>query len=295
MLTADEAAGLTRLALAYCLGKGSISLYSRCYVLQIPHPKQHEDYAFYQWRRLQAFLPAIKPPKLQAVTGSSDDAGQWALRCGSRWFETAWRLLYGVHGRFEVNPEVLQLLGAEALGSLWADRGRVLMTRGANFCHGRLNLSRYSWESAALIHSWIQLLTGASGKVHHSPRSVELPMLYYDSDNTERLVRSLSNTWMGGADCLQRKFRLPQRRHRQQLDLTEAVEAQNLMPVLPFTPPPVSQPLVRHPRRTVPGARATEAPRSLEPPQIRTAPGPDPSGPSPAAESSDCPPSAVAA
>jgi hypothetical protein len=286
MLTADEAAGLTRLALAYCLGKGSISLYSRCYVLQIPHPKQHEDYAFYQWRRLQAFLPTIKPPRLQAVTNSSDDAGQWALRCGSRWFETAWRLLYGVHGRFEVNPEVLQLLGAEALGSLWADRGRVLMTRGANFCHGRLNLSRYSWESAALIHSWIQLLTGAAGKVHHSPRSVELPMLYYDSDNTERLVRSLSNTWMGGADCLQRKFRLPARRPRQQLELTEALEAQALMPVLPFTPPPVSRPLVRHRRRTVP-----EAPRPLDPPQIRPAETDRQSDPG----TPGCPPSAVAA
>jgi hypothetical protein len=234
-------------------------------VLQIPHPQLQQDYAFYQWRRLATFLPTMKQPVLQAVP-AREGTGQWNLRCGSRWFETAWRLLYGVHGRFEVNPEVLQLLGAEALGSLWADRGRVLMTRGANYCQGRLNLSRYSWESAALLHSWIQLLTGASGKVHHSPRSVELPMLYYDSDNTERLVRAMASTWMAGSDCLQKKFRLPERSARGKSDPREILEAQALMPVLPFTPPTAAAPLVRQKRRGLPEG----APRSLDPPSFRS-------------------------
>lgn len=267
VLTADESAALTRLSLAYCLGKGSISLYSRCFVLQIPHPQQQRDYAMYQWRRLATFLPGLKEPQLHAVSSKDQGAGQWRLRCGSRWFETAWRLLYGVHGRFEVNPEVLQLLGAEALGSLWADRGRVLMTRGANFCQGRLNLSRYSFQSAALVHSWIQLLTGASGKVHHSPRSTELPMLYYDSENTERLIGALANTWMGGADCLARKFRLPEHSSSRHLKTAELLEAQALMPVLPFTPPAAPR-LERRPRRALPEG----APRPLQPPSFRSSP-----------------------
>lgn len=211
-LSADDSAALTRLSLAYCLGKGSISLYSRCYVLQIPHPKAHGPYAHYQHRRLAMHMPTIKEPVLQLVDANGRKGDQWRLRCGSRWFETAWRLLYDNGNGFRVTPEILHLLGAEALGSLWADRGRVIMRSGGDHCEGRLNLSRYDWASADLISSWVQLLTGARSSLEHSPASVEMPMLYFDSGNTERLVSQLKSTWMGSADCLALKFRLPVRR-----------------------------------------------------------------------------------
>jgi len=140
-LNPDESAALTRLVLSYCLGRGSICLCSRTYSLQLHQPSAHKEYTHYQWRRLRQFLPTTKEPKYHPTGDGKAGTGQWRLRVSSKSFETAFHLLYP--DGFRLSSAVLELLGAEAIGALWADRGRVLMTRGANYCNGRLHLSRY--------------------------------------------------------------------------------------------------------------------------------------------------------
>lgn len=210
-LNPDESAALTRLVLSYCLGRGSICLSSRSYSLQLHQPKAHADYTHYQWRRLRQFLPAIKEPRYHP-TDAAGDTGQWRLRVSSKYFETAYNLLYP--DGFNLTSSVLELLGSEAIASLWSDRGRVLMGRGAVHCTGRLNLSRYRLEEAELVGEWIYRLTGAEGRLQASPRSPFGPMLSYDSVATEALIASLSSTWMAQAECLARKFRRPHRSNR---------------------------------------------------------------------------------
>ena len=228
-LNPDESAALTRLVLSYCLGRGSICLCSRTYSLQLHQPSAHMEYTHYQWRRLRQFLPTTKEPKYHPTGDSKAGTGQWRLRVSSKSFETAFHLLYP--DGFRLSSAVLELLGAEAIGALWADRGRVLMTRGANYCNGRLNLSRYSFEEAQLVAEWIYKLTGTEGRLHHSPRSVDAPMLYYDSLATEGLIAALRGTWMAQAECLARKFRTPDRFLRDsRAGGHERLQAEMLMP-----------------------------------------------------------------
>lgn len=223
-LNPDESAALTRLVLSYCLGRGSICLSSRSYSLQLHQPKAHGDYTHYQWRRLRQFLPSIKEPRYYPTADSRGGAtsaadggstGQWRLRVSSLSFETAYNLLYP--DGFNLSSSVLELLGSEAIASLWADRGRVLMSRDAVHCNGRLNLSRYRLDEAELINEWIYRLTGAEGRLQASSRPPFGPMLSYDSLATESLIASLGSTWMAQAECLSRKFRRPQRHHRERL------------------------------------------------------------------------------
>lgn len=212
-LNPDESAALTRLVLAYCLGRGSICLCSRSYSLQLHQPKAHGDYTHYQWRRLRQFLPAIKEPRYHPTGDGSGETGQWRLRVSSLYFETAYRLLYP--DGFRLSSSVLELLGSEAIATLWADRGRVLMGRGAVHCNGRLNLSRFQPEEAELINEWIYRLTGAEGRLQAAPRPPHGPLLSYDSPATEVLIASLGSTWHAQAPCLERKFRRPDRRGQQ--------------------------------------------------------------------------------
>ncbi len=209
VLNPSESAALTRLVLAYCLGRGSICLCSRSYALQLHQPRANMDYTHYQWRRLRQFLPNTKAPRYVPVKGDTGDgrAGQWRLRVSSKYFETAFHLLYP--DGFQLRPPVLELLGAEAIASLWADRGRILVTRGRNFATGRLNLSRLTFEEAELVAEWISRLTGSGSTLHHGPRSFEAPMLYFDAESTANLMRAVSDTWMAQAGCLQRKFQVP--------------------------------------------------------------------------------------
>lgn len=260
-ITPDESAALTRLALSYCLGKGSICLVSRSFSLQIAHPKSEREYAYYQWRRLCQYLPRTKEPKFHEINDGicKEGSGQWRLRVGSRWFETAWRLLYGT-GSFYVDSTVLDLLGVEALAALWADKGRVQLTRNGNFCTGRLNLSRYSWESADAVHTWIRSLTGASGTIHHSPYSADAPMLYYDNEATIVMMRNLSSTWMSQADCLRRKFRLPRR-----IGPIDSILERERLAAMMQIPKSINR---RVPTRKPLKARMPEPP--LLPPSIRT-------------------------
>lgn len=266
MLNPDEGAALTRLVLSYCLGRGSICLCSRSYSLQLHQPGKHGEYTAYQWRRLRQYLPTTKEPRYYP-TNAASNTGQWRLRVSSKYFETAHRLLYP--DGLRLSSAVLELLGSEAIGALWADRGRVLLTKNANYCNGRLSLSRYSFAEAELLHEWIHRLTGANGRVHHSPRDVNAPMLYYDSLATEQLIAALSGTWMAQAPCLARKFRTP-RRSAGTLpkDSAERLQAEMLMPVLQTRR--VSGPLlqVRKPRRA-PGLQ--HEPRPEGPPSLRPA------------------------
>lgn len=266
VLTPDESAALTRLVLSYCLGRGSICLCSRSYSLQLHQPQRHADYTAYQWRRLRQYLPNTKEPRYYPTSGAAH-TGQWRLRVSSKYFETAYHLLYP--DGLRLTSAVLELLGAEAIGALWADRGRVLMTKNANFCNGRLGLSRYTFAEAELLHEWIRRLTGADGRVHHSPRDAQAPMLYYDSLATERLVTALRSTWMAQAPCLARKFRLPQRQaHALPRDSAERLQAEMLMPQLQTrrTSGPLLQ--TRRPRRA-PGLQPLPRPEGV--PLLRTA------------------------
>lgn len=248
-LNPDESAALTRLLLGFCLGKGSLCLYSRSYVLQIGQPKAYSDYAHYQWRRLRQFLPTSKEPRFHPMTNSS--GGQWRLRVCSRHFETAYKLLYGSGNGMAVSSNVLELLGAEAIATLWADRGRILMTRGDNYCTGRLNLSRCSFDEAALIHDWIFTLTGCMGRLHHSARSREAPMLYYDTDACQQLMAALQKTWMAQAQCLALKFRTPAPAATAAASASaEQLQAEMMMPQV--LPRPMAVLQKRQPRR-VPG------------------------------------------
>lgn len=210
ILNSDETAALTRLVIGFCLGKGSLCLYSRSYVLQIAQPKLLGAYSRYQWDRLRQFLPSALPPRYFRIEDPrlKSESGQWRLRTSSLYFETAHRLLYP-QGDFSLTSAVLELVGAEAIANLWADRGRILRTRQANFCSGQLNLSKCDWESAELVRQWIQTLTGAESRLHHSPRKREAPMLYFDHDNTLLLMQRLHRTWMATAECLNRKFQPP--------------------------------------------------------------------------------------
>jgi len=228
VLNPTESAALTRLVLAYCLGRGSICLCSRSYSLQLHQPRANMDYTHYQWRRLRQYLPNTKAPRYVPVKGESADgrAGQWRLRVSSKYFETAFHLLYP--DGFQLNSSVLELLGAEAIGSLWADRGRILVTRGRNYCTGRLNLSRLTFEQAELVGEWISRLTGSGSTLHHGPRSFDAPMLYFDPEATENLMRALSETWMAQAGCLERKFQLPI--SRQAVTPRESLAAGLMMP-----------------------------------------------------------------
>lgn len=186
------------------------------------------DYTHYQWRRLRQFLPNTKAPRYVPLTGDNADgrAGQWRLRVSSKYFETAFHLLYP--NGFHLSAAVLELLGAEAIAALWADRGRVLVTRGRNFCTGRLNLSRLSFTEAERVATWISRLTGSGSTLHHGPRSFDAPMLYFDPDATANLLQALSDTWMAQASCLQRKFQLPA--SRQVITPRETIAAGLMMP-----------------------------------------------------------------
>jgi len=276
ILNPYESAALTRLVMSFCLGKGSLCLYSRCYVLQIAQPNRAGDYAHYQWRRICQFIPTAKAPRFhplgESAPGEEDSRGQWRLRITSRWFETAYNLLYPQAGAdphtgfrpFRVEQPALELLGAEAIASLWADRGRVL--RGSGALKGQLNLSRISFEEAELLAAWIARLTGANGEVDRSPRNPHVPMLFLEQDDLLAMLQALRPTWMGQAPCLLGKFQPeppppskagPRRSRRRQLALAATLESG------PVENPPV--PAERKRNRRIP------APRPLLPPLLNQA------------------------
>lgn len=231
-LSSGEAAALTRLALGFCLGKGCICLVSRSYSLQLAHPKAELEYINYQYRRICQFLPATSPPKLHVIKSpGKPDAGQWRLRVSSRYLETAYHLLYP-NNRFQLSSCVLELLGGEAIATLWADRARVLMTKRSNYCLGRLGLSRMTFDEAELIRQWIFSLTGCESTLGHNPRSQDAPMLYFSSLNTIKLIETLQHTWMATAPCLERRFRRPPSHvDLSRLDAKERLEAAMLQPL----------------------------------------------------------------
>jgi hypothetical protein len=213
-LSSGESAALTRLVIAYCLGRGSLCYVSRSLSLQISHAYGEEDYIHYKWRRLCQYLPRTTAPQLyrlgRADANENEAFGQWRLRVGSRHFRVASNLLYpdGNSGGIRLTSEPLELVGAEGIGALWADRGRIHYNRSSSFSQGRLNLSRFDWTSAALIAEWIGTLTGSHGELLPNPRLPETPMLFFDHLAIVRLMDALSGTWMAQAACLKPRFLL---------------------------------------------------------------------------------------
>ena len=278
-LSSGESAALTRLALGFCLGKGSVCLVSRSYSLQVAHPKAELEYINYQWRRICQFLPATSPPRLYVIRRHDrEDAGQWRLRVSSRYLETAYHLLYP-NGRFRLTSCVLELLGGEAIATLWADRARVLMTKRSNYCLGRLGLTQMTFDEAELIRQWIFSLTGCESTLGHNPRSQEAPMLYFNSLNTIKLIDTLKHTWMATAPCLAKKFRTPPSHvDLSRLDARERLEAAMLQPLPLDRNAPSSLLRRREPGRRAPGTYVP-APVPLGAPEL---PEVSPEGQSPA-------------
>jgi hypothetical protein len=185
-----------------------------------------QGYSTYQWRRLCQFLPNCRPPRSHEtktgrpipdlIPGSAIPPGvqcQWRVRVSSRHFQIAQRLLYsGGAGPFCVTSDALSLVGGEAMASLWADRGRIVKLRRSKRdqpnCRGRLNLSRYSWDSALTVANWIGALTGARSTVIRNPRNPNSPMLEMEHGELARFLALLSDTWMAQAPELQAKFQL---------------------------------------------------------------------------------------
>ena len=179
-LNPPERAALTRLALAYALGRGSICLVSRSWMLQLYHPELHKDLAFYQWQRIRELLPYCREPKRFVRTtarGKDEDetaAGGGAelrMRVSSLHLQVAYQLLYPNGAGFSprLTTDVLGILGAEAMVSLWADRGRLLKPKRSSMVTGILSLSRYDFSSAEAIRQWIGAITGATPQLGPNP------------------------------------------------------------------------------------------------------------------------------
>jgi hypothetical protein len=157
-------------------------------------------------------------PKFHGLNPAAQEEGigkgQWRLRVSSRWFETAYNMLYPLSGAdetgyrpFRIEPTTLELLGAEAIAALWADRGRLLT--GGRRLRGQLNLSRVTFEEAELVSDWIARLTGSHSKLDHSPRNGGAPMLFFDGEAVLGMLQALRPTWMAQAECLSLKFQPP--------------------------------------------------------------------------------------
>ncbi len=274
-LSPPESAALTRLVIAYCLGRGSLCVASRTLCLQLYHPSRFEEYAFYQWRRIRRFLPNARPPKLhEQKTGkvvSEDDeiAGQaqWRMRVSSLHFRTAFNLLYPMGGGrgLEITPDALSLVGAEALASLWADRGRLVKRKSSRCIEGRLNLSRHSWGSAQAIAQWISQVAWAQPVLAPNPNQPKAPMLWFDHTQMTRFLGVLGETWMATAPSLAAKFALPAA-----IDLQQQLLDERLALYVPLEAAALQGPVgAQMPTlRTASGNRTRPKPAPTLPPEI---------------------------
>lgn len=267
-LSPPEIAGLTRLALSFALGRGSVCPVTRSFSLQLYQPHSAEDYIWYQWRRISVFLPKTKPPRLhEALSGTAidpqekdDKAAQWRLRVSSIHLQVARRLLYPQpnSSQPQITSDALSLLGVEAMACLWADRGRLVQPRGNPHAQGRLNLSRYDWRSAATFQQWIAALAGAHGQVAANPRNPASPMLFFDHQAVTTLIGMMGETWMANASCLKARFQLKAAREWSEQMLGERLAA--------YTPPPVdlaeelNRPIIPKLKAMPAGRRAPQLP-----------------------------------
>jgi hypothetical protein len=211
-LCPSTAAALTRAVLPFCLGRGSISVFSRSYNLSLQHPRERREVAWHQRSRLLAYLPRMKEPRWvpSTATGARQEAGWWRLRVANASLETAWRLLYH-SGSYSITEEILEILGIDAIASLWADRGSLKSRANRSICTGRLNLVRHGFPSAQLIHDWIYTHTGVTGSIIRSPHSGDVPVIRYDTDAVEALMQRLQHTWYAKEETLRAVFRTPNR------------------------------------------------------------------------------------
>lgn len=206
----DEGLALTRLVLSICMGRGSLCRYARTTNLQIAHPQSMGDYCQYQWRRLLQYLPETKPPALHRPANGRPS---WRLRVGSRYFLPAWNMLYG-NGGPEVSRDLLSLLGAEAIATLWADRGRIVYRRPRKrhaemVISGEIQLSRMDTIEAQVVSGWIAALTGVQSTVSSQVRATyTAPVLLLDQGNLLLLLDALGRTWHASAPCLRHRFNL---------------------------------------------------------------------------------------
>lgn len=209
-MSPSEAAALTRLVLSYCLGRGSITAQSRSWVLKINQSSHREAVAAHEWEQLREFLPTIKPYKW--VPGYSDraapGAGNWQVRVSSRYFETAHNLLYS-NGFYVIRSSILELLGAEAIAALWADRGELLEAINRKGVLGKLTLNRYDFKGAECVRDWLYTLTGAKTWMSHVSYAPTTPVLEFDRQSMTQLMESIAHTWYAKTPVLRRQFDVP--------------------------------------------------------------------------------------
>lgn len=211
--TPEEGLALTRLVLAFCMGRGCLSKYSRSLNLQIRHPINRQEYADYQWRRLLQVLPDTRRPQR---VGPETGTQWWRLRVGSRYFEPAYNLLYGPgDGRgVAITREMLQLVGGEGIACLWADRGRIISSRsrrvsgGPHERQGLIHLSRATVAEAHVVAQWIAALTGAQCEVAPNARQILSPVLILDYANLKMLLEAMERSWHAQSQCLWPLFNL---------------------------------------------------------------------------------------
>lgn len=209
-LSPDQSVALTRQVLAFCLGKGSMAYYSRAWSFSITHPKPLLEYAHYQRSRLLRLVPTIRPPlwvKRRDASATETDGG-YQLRFSSIYLETAYMLAYP-NGEYRISSGILEMLGAEAIACLWADRGRIKIHKQRNTAVGLLLLQRHEFDAAELIHDWIFTLTGARARIGRNRATAHMPALWYTTDQLEKLMAALAHTWPAKAECLMPKFYRP--------------------------------------------------------------------------------------
>ena len=212
-LSPFDASAFTRVVMSFCLGKGTICMYSRSYVLQISQRQNRKDYAFYQARRLRQFLPSVKPARYQVLGTSAKDPsrhiGEWRIRVASRYLLTAYNLLYPQQGeehrKFVITPPALEALGLEALACLWSDRATVEQKVAGP--RARLSFGRQSHEEVELLADWCERLTNVRPELAPHRTSVKLgPSLIFKGDGIHTVLEALKTQWHASAPCLHDKF-----------------------------------------------------------------------------------------
>ena len=214
-LSPFDASAFTRVVMSFCLGKGTICMYSRSYVLQISQRQNRKDYAFYQARRLRQFLSAVKPARYQVLGTSAKDPskhiGEWRIRVASRYLLTAFNILYPQQAeeqrKFVITPPALEALGLEALACLWADRATV--ERKVSGPRARLSFGRQSHDEVELLADWCERLTNVRPELAPHRTSMKLgPSLIFKGDGIYTVLEAMQTQWHASAPCLADKFQL---------------------------------------------------------------------------------------
>lgn len=168
------------LALSYCLGRGTISLKGvrKRPWLEIQRRETELTYLNHQLRQLHKFHDG----KLEAVSDVVQTNGFYddhRIRVHSPDLFRVYDLLYFRDER-RLTPEVLQIVGAQGLTSLWCDTGTVSRNKAV----------LRSWASSqetAYLKDWVESLG-------HTPALVQAGRLEFHGVFADDLIHDLRKT-----------------------------------------------------------------------------------------------------